>query len=163
MEGTKYFIYPIRIIVTDKDRPVTLNTQLPANLSRIIGIKAIHSAGLNLYEDLSKVRNGKPSFTNSSIGWFYLEFNNRADVFGNLDVQYNPEKPISKDEGEFIPVDFPLVPASMVTGIYNNVFDPNHYLLNNRTYMWSSSAVKILPSWMPYIITIYLQCEKRHG
>lgn len=162
MQASKYFIHMIRIIVTDKERPVTLNAQMPANFTKVIGIKAHHCVGLNVYEDLSLARNGFPSFTNSSIGWFHLEFNNRATVFGNLDVQFNPEKLISKDEGEFIKVDIPLGNMSMVTGIYNNVFNPDHYLLNNKTYPWLSATTKILPAWLPYILTLSLQCEKRN-
>lgn len=162
MQQPKFYYHTIHLVVSNKDRPVTLNAQLPANITKIVGIRAIHSAGLNVYDDLSLIRNGYPSFTDSSIGWFYIEFNNRQYAFGNLDVGYNPSKALPVKEGVYLPVDIAIESASLVTGIYNNVFDPDHYMLNNKFYPWLSAAVKILPRWMPYIISLNLQCEKRN-
>jgi hypothetical protein len=122
--------YPQRILVTNKNRPVVLNTQLPAHVCRITGVRVVHSVGLNLF-------NGMPQRL-PSIGWIYLEVNNRKDVIGNISVGYDSG---IDGSNEYLELDIPVQRGALLTGIYNNTFDD-------------------YPDNLNYVVTIYLRYEK---
>lgn len=150
MSTLHYYEYPIRILVTQKNRPVILNASLPANLKKLVGIKVIHSGGINLYGTFGTGR--KPTYPNGTIGWVCIELNNRSIPLGNLDVCYaqaNEQLPY-----DYLDLDIPLQQNAIITGVYNNIFNPDDWDLVNR----------LVPTveWINYIVTLYLKCTKEH-
>lgn len=150
-KSPRFYIYPVRILVTSKDRPVTINVNLPANLTSITGISAVHSAGINLYSAIDA--SGLAHLPNGSIGWLYLECNNRSQPVGNLDVLFH-RNVTARHEYGFTSVNILLQKNAIITGVYSNTFDPDAYLLSN-----TFTPVK---EWINYIVTIYLKCTKDH-
>ena len=150
MKNPGFYYYPMRILVTHKDRPVILNTALPANLKEVTGIRAVHSGGINLYTAYDPTLSKWP---NGSIGWLNISFNNRALELGNLDVDFSI-KPVSTGEYDFVDTSIALQKNSIITGVYNNIFDPEDWALGNFQQAGNP--------WINYVVTIYLKCTKNH-
>ena len=150
MKHPGFYYYPVRILVTHKDRPVILNAALPANLTAVTGIRAIHSGGINLYSTADPAH---PQWPVASIGWLNIAFNNRSLELGNLDVDFKV-RPGKSDEYSFLDVSIPLEKNTIVTGVYNNIFDPADWNLLNTLQPGND--------WINYVVTLYLQCTKDH-
>ena len=129
--------YPVQFIVLHPKSPVTINAVLPNHIQRILGIKVVHSAGV----EKMTTENYLPV-----IGHLSLEFNNRQYHFGNIDVAFD-HQPEASDA--FLDAAIDVMTNALFTGNYENkVFDGSDYLKTDGTAS---------DKWSNYIVTIYLK------
>jgi hypothetical protein len=129
--------YPIPFIVLHPKTPVPINAVLPSHIQRILGIKVVHSAGIERMTSEAWL---------PVIGHLSLEFNNRQYHFGNIDVAFD-HQPEASDA--FLDAAIDVLPNGLLTGNYENkVFDSSDYVQEDG-----------LPTdkWSNYIVTIYLK------
>lgn len=135
-------------------KPEPIGFMLPKNVMRILGIRVAHSVGYQWvqYKEIrsdsdTRGEPGAPPVTqrvdapiyDPSIGWMYLELNNRKRPLGNFNVEYNPHL---TDVRHFQELDIEVERGSMVTGLY----------MNEAYFPASSDGVT------KYIVAIYFNC-----
>lgn len=136
MQSERIVYYPVQFIVRHPLSPININTVLPSHIQKVIGIKAVHSVGVermitDKYLPL--------------IGHLSLEFNNRKYHFGNIDIPFD-NRPEANDG--FLETDIVIEPNTLLTGNYENkICSDSAYVLadNTTTNLWNN-----------YIVTIYL-------
>lgn len=137
MSPTRITYYPIQFIVLSPKIPVTINAVLPSHIIKILGIKVVHSAGIEKMTDSTYI---------PVVGHLSLEFNSKQYHFGNLDIAYD-HNPESSDEYQDATID--VLPQTLLTGNYENkVFTETDYVKTD-----GSTTDK----WSNYIVTIYLK------
>ncbi|MBS1773913.1 MAG: hypothetical protein JST82_13730 [Bacteroidetes bacterium] len=137
MSTTRIIYHPVPFIIRQPLTPVTINTVLPGHIRKVIGIKAVHSAGVQFMA----TGNYLPV-----IGYLSLEFNNKRYHFGHLDVPFDNRAEASD---AFLDAAIDLAPGSLLTGNYENkVFTGTDYQKTDGT---------VTGKWSNYIVTIYLK------
>lgn len=136
MQTERIVYYPVQFIVRHPFSPININSVLPTHIKRVIGIKAVHSAGVEkmvgqLYLPV--------------IGHLSLEFNSRKYHFGNIDISFD-NRPESNDG--YLNTDISTETNSLLTGNYENKICKSSEFVNAD----SSTTDK----WSNYIVTIYL-------
>ncbi len=129
--------YPVQFIILNPKAPVTINTVLPNHISRVLGIKAIHSVGIEQMSSESYL---------PVIGHLSLEFNNKQYHFGNLDIPFD-NRPEASDE--YLDARIDVQPNSLLTGNYENK------VFTDSAYVGADGVVT--DKWKNYIVTIYLK------
>lgn len=128
--------YPIQFIVRHPLSPININAVLPSHIKKVIGIKAVHSVGVEQMYFLDKV---------PVLGHLTLGFNNKKYQFGNIDVSMDNSPEASND---YIETAIDIDNNSLMTGNYENkVCRDNTFVLADGT---------VTANWKNYIITIYL-------
>lgn len=128
--------YPVQFIVRHPLSPININSVLPSHIKRVIGIKAVHSVGVE------KMRS---ELYLPVIGHLSLEFNSRKYHLGNLDIAFD-NRPESNDG--FLSTDIEIENNSLLTGNYENK------ICTTSQYVNADNGTTT--SWSNYIITIYL-------
>jgi hypothetical protein len=137
MNKTRITYYPVQFIVLHPRIPVTINTVLPSHIVKIMGIKVVHSVGV----EKMTTANYLPV-----IGHLSLEFNSKQYHFGNLEVPFDHNAEASD---EFLDAAIDVQVNSLLTGNYENkVFTGTDYLKADGT---------TTDKWSNYIVTIYLK------
>jgi len=136
MQSERIVYYPAQFIVRHPISPININSVLPTHIKRVIGIKAVHSVGVEkmvteLYLPV--------------IGHLSLEFNSRKYHFGNLDIPFD-NRPESNDG--YLKTDIEIENNSLLTGNYENK------ICTDSQYVDSNNGTT--NNWSNYIITIYL-------
>ena len=137
MRTTRIIYHPVPFIVRQPLTPVTINTVLPGHIKKVIGIKAVHSVGVQLMATEAYL---------PVIGYLSLEFNNKRYHFGHLDVPFD-NRPEASDA--FLDASIDLFPGSLLTGNYENK------VFTDITYQKADGTVT--DKWSNYIVTIYLK------
>lgn len=128
--------YPVQFIVRHPLSPININSVLPSHIKRVIGLKAVHSVGIEkmLNEEYLPV-----------IGHLSLEFNSRKYHFGNVDIPFD-NRPESNDG--FLNTNIDIEQNSLLTGNYENK------ICSDATFVNPDNTTT--NKWSNYIITIYL-------
>lgn len=137
MATTRITYYPVQFIVLHPENPVTINTVLPNHIVKVLGIKVVHSAGI----EKMTTENYLPV-----VGHLSLEFNSKQYHFGNFDVAFDNRAAASD---EFLDAAIDIAPNSLLTGNYENkVFTGSAYVKADNTTS---------DQWSNYVVTIYLK------
>jgi hypothetical protein len=136
MQSERIVYYPVQFIVRHPLSPININSVLPTHIKRVIGIKAVHSVGVEkmvteLYLPV--------------IGHLSLEFNSRKYHFGNLDIAFD-NRPESNDG--YLKTDIEIENNSLLTGNYENK------ICNDSSFINADNSTT--NKWSNYIISIYL-------
>lgn len=135
---TRVVFYPVPFIVLHPRIPVAINTVLPSHIVQVIGIKVVHSAGI---EYMAGTNAYLPV-----IGHLSLEFNSRQYHFGNWEVGY--DRQVSASD-EFLDTAIDVQRNTLLTGNYENkVFAGSEFVNVDGT---------VTDKWKSYIVTIYLK------
>lgn len=129
--------YPVQFIVRHPLSPININVVLPSHIKKVIGIKAIHSVGVEQMLDLTYL---------PVIGHLSLEFNSRKYHFGNLDIPFNNNS--SANDG-YLETDITIEGNSSMDGNYENKICKGPEFLNADN--------TLTEDWKNYIATIYLK------
>lgn len=137
MTQTRITYYPVQFIVLHPDSPVTINTVLPNHIVKVLGIKVVHSAGVERMTTDTYL---------PVIGHLSLEFNSKQYHLGNIDVPFDNRAEGSDD---FLEASIDIQPNSLLTGNYENkVFTGSDYVKADNTTS---------DKWSNYVVTIYLK------
>lgn len=129
--------YPIVFIVRHPIYPIVIDTVLPAHIKKVIGIKAVHSVGIEQMTTEQSI---------PLIGHLSLEFNSKKYHFGNIDVAFNNSKAAHNG---YLETDITIQQNTAFMGNYENkVFKDSSYV---------NPDLSTTSKWNNYIATIYLK------
>ena len=129
--------YPIVFIVRHPIYPIVIDAVLPAHIKKVIGIKAVHSVGV----EKMTTEQALPL-----IGHLSLAFNSRKYHFGNIDIAFNNS---SAAHNGYIETDIDIEKNTAFTGNYENkVFNDDVFV---------NADLSTTSKWGNYIATIYLK------
>lgn len=136
MQNERIVYYPVQFIVRHPLSPININSVLPTHIRKVIGIKAVHAAGIEKMVDEQYL---------PVIGHLSLEFNSRKYHFGNMDISFD-NRPESNDG--YLNTDINIESNSLMTGNYENK------ICNTGDFVNPDNSTS--SKWSNYIVTIYL-------